>query len=65
MRTNLVKIVLVFVSMFATRHRDMVQVDELLEVWVPVGAVGQVGVLKDCLSGEIKYNNFITVKTTF
>ena len=47
MRTNLVKIVLVDVSIFATqRQRDVVQVYELLEVWVSVGTVGEVGLLK-------------------
>ena len=47
MRTNLVKIVLVNVSIFATqRQRDVVQVYELLEVWVSVGTVGEVGLLK-------------------
>ena len=47
LRTNLVEIVLVFVSMFATAgQRNVVQLDELLEVWVSVGTVGEVGVLK-------------------
>ena len=44
--TNLVKIVLVVVSMFVTRKRDVVQEYELLEVREPVGAVRQVGSLK-------------------
>ena len=44
MRTNLVKIVLVFV--FEARERDLVQVYELLEVWPSVGTMGEVGVLK-------------------
>ena len=44
--TNLVKIVLVVVSMFVTGKRDVVQEYELLEVREPVGAVRQVGSLK-------------------
>lgn len=44
MRTNLVKIVLVFV--FEAWERDLVQVYELLEVWPSVGAVREVCVLK-------------------
>ena len=44
MRTNLVKIVLVFV--FEAGERDLVQVYELLEVWPSVGTVREVGVLK-------------------
>ena len=59
LRTNLVEIVLVFVSMFATAgQRNVVQLDELLEVWVSVGTVGEVGVLK-IGSRVIKTNNII------
>ena len=61
MRTNLVKIVLVFV--FEAGERDLVQVYHLLEVRPPVGAVGEVGVLKmgNGIIGHFYYN----VKTTF